>query len=71
MPGTLYANSRHLMNAFSFVDTLPYDNRLEFTHLEEVLMPYESIDELPESMRNSLPVHAQEIDKEAFNSAWE
>jgi cation transport regulator len=34
-------------------------------------MPYDSIDELPESVRDNLPEHAQEIYKEAFNSAWE
>ncbi|OGO63967.1 MAG: cation transport regulator ChaB, partial [Chloroflexi bacterium RBG_19FT_COMBO_55_16] len=26
---------------------------------------------LPESVRNNLPKHAQEIYKEAFNNAWE
>ncbi len=34
-------------------------------------MPYTSINELPESVRNVLPAHAQEIYKEAFNSAYE
>jgi cation transport regulator len=34
-------------------------------------MPYESLTELPESVRDNLPKHAQEIYKEAFNSAWE
>jgi cation transport regulator len=34
-------------------------------------MPYEKIDELPDSVRNSLSEHAQEIYKQAFNSAWE
>lgn len=34
-------------------------------------MPYEKITELPESVRNSLPKKAQEIYKEAFNSAWD
>jgi cation transport regulator len=34
-------------------------------------MPYKKIDELPDSVRNSLSEHAQEIYKEAFNSAWE
>jgi cation transport regulator len=34
-------------------------------------MPYQSIDELPESVRNHLPTHAQEIYMEAFNNAWE
>ena len=34
-------------------------------------MPYESVSELPEGVQNVLPRHAQEIYKEAFNSAWE
>jgi len=34
-------------------------------------MPYRSTAELPESVRNSLPKHAQDIYKEAFNSAWD
>jgi cation transport regulator len=33
-------------------------------------MPYESLKELPESVRESLPKHAQEIYQAAFNSAW-
>jgi cation transport regulator len=34
-------------------------------------MPYKSINELPESVRDNVPKHAQEIYKEAYNSAWE
>jgi len=34
-------------------------------------MPYKQIIELPENVTNVLPKHAQEIFKEAFNSAWE
>lgn len=34
-------------------------------------MPYTSINELPDSVRHVLPDHAQEIYKEAFNSAYE
>jgi cation transport regulator len=34
-------------------------------------MPYDAISELPDSVRDNLPRHAQEIYKEAFNSAWE
>lgn len=34
-------------------------------------MPYESLDELPESVRDNLPQHAQEIYMEAFNNAWD
>lgn len=32
-------------------------------------MPYSSIDDLPDSVKDNLPHHAQEIFKEAFNSA--
>jgi cation transport regulator len=34
-------------------------------------MPYRTLAELPDNVRNNLPEHAQEIYKEAFNSAWE
>jgi cation transport regulator len=34
-------------------------------------MPYRTIDDLPERVRNHLPTHAQEIFLEAFNSAYE
>ncbi|MCD8484976.1 ChaB family protein [Candidatus Woesebacteria bacterium] len=34
-------------------------------------MPYSSLDELPESVADNLPHHAQEIYMEAFNSAHE
>jgi cation transport regulator len=34
-------------------------------------MPYQSINDLPDSVRNNLPTHAQEIYMEAFNNAWE
>mgnify|MGYP001103836002 CR=1 FL=1 len=34
-------------------------------------MPYAKVSELPESVKVNLPRHAQEIYKEAFNSAWE
>ena len=33
-------------------------------------MPYKRIDDLPDSVRNHLPEHAQEIYLEAFNHAW-
>lgn len=33
-------------------------------------MPYDRIDQLPDSVRNNLPKEAQEIYKEAFNNAW-
>lgn len=34
-------------------------------------MPYASISELPDSVREHVPKHAQEIYKEVFNSAWD
>ncbi len=34
-------------------------------------MPYETLQELPEGVRNNLPKHAQEIYQAAFNNAWE
>ena len=34
-------------------------------------MPYDNRDELPDSVKNNLPKHAQEIYQEAFNSAWD
>jgi cation transport regulator len=33
-------------------------------------MPYPSNDDLPPSVRNHLPEHAQDIYREAFNHAW-
>jgi cation transport regulator len=36
-----------------------------------ILMPYHNLAELPETVTDNLPKHAQEIYKEAFNSAWE
>jgi len=34
-------------------------------------MPYKSTRDLQESVRDNLPEHAQDIFKEAFNSAWD
>lgn len=34
-------------------------------------MPYDKITELPDSVRDNVPKHAQEIYKEAYNSAWD
>ncbi len=34
-------------------------------------MPYSRIEDLPESVRGVLPQHAQDIYKEAYNSAWD
>jgi cation transport regulator len=38
---------------------------------EEAKMPYQNRADLPESVRDNLPAHAQDIYKEAFNSAWD
>ena len=34
-------------------------------------MPYDTLKELPDSVRNVLPKHAQEIYQAAYNSAWD
>lgn len=34
-------------------------------------MPYKHTSDLPEAVRDNLPGHAQDIFKEAFNSAWD
>jgi cation transport regulator len=34
-------------------------------------MPYETISDLPDSVREHLPKHAQEIYRAAFNNAWD
>jgi len=34
-------------------------------------MPYRSIADLPDNVRDNLPEHAQEIYQEAFNNAYE
>lgn len=34
-------------------------------------MPYDSIKELPDSVRDNLPKHAQEIYQAAYNNAWD
>lgn len=34
-------------------------------------MPYKSTSELPDSVKSALPDHAQDIYKEAFNSAYD
>jgi cation transport regulator len=34
-------------------------------------MPYEKTNQLPDSVKDNLPEHAQEIYMSAFNSAWD
>ena len=38
---------------------------------EELAMPYHSNAELPDSVKDHLPKHAQDIYREAYNSAWD
>jgi cation transport regulator len=33
-------------------------------------MPYQNRADLPDSVKDNLPAHAQDIYKEAYNSAW-
>ncbi|MBZ0297876.1 MAG: putative cation transport regulator ChaB [Anaerolineae bacterium] len=34
-------------------------------------MPYKTLSDLPDSVRDNLPKHAQQIYQEAYNSAWD
>jgi cation transport regulator len=34
-------------------------------------MPYKNRSDLPDSVQDNLPAHAQDIYKEAYNSAWD
>lgn len=34
-------------------------------------MPYAKNSELPDSVKDNIPAHAQDIYREAYNSAWE
>ena len=34
-------------------------------------MPYKNLNDLPKSVREHLPVHAQEIYRAAYNNAWD
>lgn len=34
-------------------------------------MPYDSIRDLPERVRDNMPKHAQEIYQSAYNNAWD
>ncbi len=34
-------------------------------------MPYKKRSELPDSVKDNIPAHAQDIYKEAYNSAWD
>ena len=34
-------------------------------------MPYRTNEDLPDSVRDNVPAHAQDIYREAFNAAWE
>src|SRR5687768_5360105 len=39
--------------------------------VQEKPMPYDTLKELPENVKNVLPKHAQEIYQAAFNNAWD
>lgn len=43
---------------------------MRYLNLERPKMPYRSSSDLPASVRNHLPPHAQDIYREAFNSAF-
>lgn len=34
-------------------------------------MPYDKLSELPDSVKDNLPKHAEEIYRAAYNSAWD
>jgi cation transport regulator len=34
-------------------------------------MPYQELEDLPDSVRDNLPKHAQEIYQAAYNNAWD
>jgi len=34
-------------------------------------MPYKKLSDLPEQVRNALPIHGQEIYRAAYNNAWD
>lgn len=34
-------------------------------------MPYRTVSQLPDGVKDALPAHAEAIFREAFNSAWE
>jgi cation transport regulator len=34
-------------------------------------MPYDTLEDLPDNVKNVLPKHAQEIYRAAFNNAWD
>jgi cation transport regulator len=36
-----------------------------------LIVPYEKVQDLPDSVREHLPQHAQEIYRAAYNSAWD
>ena len=39
--------------------------------MEDIKMPYSTIDDLPKNVRDHLPRHALEIYQKTFNSAWD
>jgi cation transport regulator len=45
--------------------------RKQVQRLKEAAMPYASNEDLPASVRDHLPAHAQAIFRSAFNHAWQ
>jgi cation transport regulator len=52
------------------LEPIPSDERF-VARSEECGMPYRSDQELPDSVKNALPSHAQDIYREAFDNAWD
>lgn len=53
------------------VYTMTEGDNLKYLKDRKAYMPYESVEDLPDSVRGTLPPRAQEIYRKAFNSAWE
>ena len=53
------------------VYTMTEGDNLKYLKDRKVYMPYESVEDLPDNVRGTLPPKAQEIYRKAFNSAWE
>jgi cation transport regulator len=46
-------------------------SHVEHPNRKESKMPYKTKADLPDSVRDNLPAHAQDIYKEAYNSAYD
>jgi cation transport regulator len=68
--------SGHFSLSLSFASRLPrccvwVGGKTSTLPFHENIMPYHTLDDLPENVTNVLPKHAQEIYRAAFNSAWD